>query len=233
MAPRKDGTAREAGAISLSQASTNFGHSSARLRRIKKLQFGIINPEELRQYSVTQAITVNGRKIPAGVTRYEVSIIYILLNELLLFLFYDGVVGAYGEIGIVEVGPFGGESDAIRRGQGIHLRDKYYPSVTNSFLSIMNPHFYPNPSQTYMSGQPVYGGVNDPRLGDLHDKSDPGYFGHIELARPVYHQGFIDVTLKALRCVCFHCSRITMEDTEYKFQRARQIRNRKRRLDAM
>jgi hypothetical protein len=43
------------------------------LRRIKKLQFGIVNPEELRQYSVTQAITVNGRKIPAGVTRYEVS----------------------------------------------------------------------------------------------------------------------------------------------------------------
>ena len=72
MVQKRDGTAREAGAISLSQASTNFGHSSARLRRIKKLQFGIINPEELRQYSVTQAITVNGRKIPAGVTRYEV-----------------------------------------------------------------------------------------------------------------------------------------------------------------
>ena len=72
MAPRKDGTARDAGAVSLSQQSTNFGHSSARLRRIKKLQFGIINPDELRQYSVTQAITVNGRKIPAGVTRYEV-----------------------------------------------------------------------------------------------------------------------------------------------------------------
>jgi len=72
MAPRKDGTARDAGAISLNQGSTNFGRSSARLRRIKKLQFGIINPEELKQYSVTQAITVNGRKIPAGVTRYEV-----------------------------------------------------------------------------------------------------------------------------------------------------------------
>eukprot|EP00580_Thalassiosira_gravida_P018881 CAMPEP_0201660330 /NCGR_PEP_ID=MMETSP0494-20130426/2988_1 /ASSEMBLY_ACC=CAM_ASM_000839 /TAXON_ID=420259 /ORGANISM="Thalassiosira gravida, Strain GMp14c1" /LENGTH=1751 /DNA_ID=CAMNT_0048138163 /DNA_START=124 /DNA_END=5379 /DNA_ORIENTATION=- len=157
MAPRKDGTAREAGAISLSQASTNFGHSTARLRRIKKLQFGIINPDELRQYSVTQAITVNGRKIPAGVTRYE----------------------------------------------------------------------------TYMAGQPVYGGVNDPRLGDLHDKSDPGYFGHIELARPVYHNGFIDVTLKALRCVCFHCSRIIMEDTEYKFKRAKTIKNRKKRLTAM
>ncbi|KAL7501391.1 hypothetical protein ACHAWT_010670 [Skeletonema menzelii] len=157
MAPRKDGTAREAGAISLSQVSTNFGHSSVRLRRIKKLQFGVINPEELKQYSVTQAITVNGRKIPAGVTRYE----------------------------------------------------------------------------TYVAGQPVYGGVNDPRLGDLHDKSDPGYFGHIELARPVYHYGFLDTTLKALRCVCFHCSRITMEEGEYKFSRARMIKNRKRRLDAM
>ena len=83
MAPRKDGTAREAGAISLSQASTNFGHSSARLRRIKKLQFGIINPDELRQYSVTQAITVNGRKIPAGVTRYEVRILLDVLYRII------------------------------------------------------------------------------------------------------------------------------------------------------
>ncbi|KAL3809055.1 LOW QUALITY PROTEIN: hypothetical protein ACHAXA_001717, partial [Cyclostephanos tholiformis] len=157
MAPRKDGTARDAGAISLNQGSTNFGHSSAHLRRIKKLQFGIINPEELKQYSVTQAITVNGRKIPAGVTRYE----------------------------------------------------------------------------TYMAGQPVYGGVNDPRLGDIHDKSDPGYFGHIELARPVYHYGFIDVILKTLRCVCFHCSRITLEDTDFRFRKAKSIRNRKRRLTTM
>lgn len=90
MAPRKDGTAREAGAISLSQASTNFGHSSARLRRIKKLQFGIINPEELRQYSVTQAITVNGRKIPAGVTRYEVR--FILDDDFLMLWLVEIVV---------------------------------------------------------------------------------------------------------------------------------------------
>ena len=88
MAPRKDGTAREAGAISLSQASTNFGHSTARLRRIKKLQFGIINPDELRQYSVTQAITVNGRKIPAGVTRYEVCDVFCCLVVFGLFVVY-------------------------------------------------------------------------------------------------------------------------------------------------
>ena len=88
MAPRKDGTARDAGAVSLNQGSTNFGHSSARLRRIKKLQFGIINPEELKQYSVTQAITVNGRKIPAGVTRYEVrSLLFPLVVVVAVFLF--------------------------------------------------------------------------------------------------------------------------------------------------
>jgi DNA-directed RNA polymerase II subunit RPB1 len=87
--------------------------------------------------------------------------------------------------------------------------------------------------QTYMAGQPVYGGVNDPRLGDIHDKSDPGYFGHIELARPVYHYGFLDVILKALRCTCFHCSRITLEDTDFRFRKAKTIKNRKRRLIAM
>jgi DNA-directed RNA polymerase II subunit RPB1 len=96
--------------------------------------------------------------------------------------------------------------------------------------SIPTNDINPPTNQTYVAGQPVYGGVNDPRLGDLHD---PGYLGHIELARPVYHQGFIDVTLKALRCVCFHCSRIKMEEGEYKFQMCRKIRNRKRRLDAM
>lgn len=51
-----------------------------------------------RQYSVTQALTVNNRKIPAGITRYETSI----------------------------------------------------------------------------NGQPVYGGANDPRMGDIHNASDPG-----------------------------------------------------------
>jgi len=121
-------SAAQAGAASLGMQSENFGYSRVRLRRIKKLQFGVVDPNELRQCSVTQAITVNGRQIPAGVTRYE----------------------------------------------------------------------------TQINGQPVYGGVNDPRLGNLHDKSDPGYFGHLQLAKPVYHQGYFNVALKTLRCVCFH-----------------------------
>lgn len=83
-----------------------------------------------------------------------------------------------------------------------------------------------------INGQAVYGGANDPRLGNLHDKSDPGYFGHLELARPVYHQGFLTVTLKVLRCVCFHCGRLRMMPDEFKFQKCTQIKSRKRRLDA-
>jgi DNA-directed RNA polymerase II subunit RPB1 len=86
--------------------------------------------------------------------------------------------------------------------------------------------------ETQIHGQPVYGGANDPRLGNLHDKSDPGYFGHLDLARPVYHQGFFDITLKSLRCICFHCSRIRMESDEFKFQKCLKIKNRKRRLAA-
>ena len=41
------GNARQAGATTLTQSSENFGYSAVRLRRIVKLQFGIINPHEL------------------------------------------------------------------------------------------------------------------------------------------------------------------------------------------
>ena len=40
-------TAAGVGASALSMASENFGHSAARLRRVKKLQFGVVNPHEL------------------------------------------------------------------------------------------------------------------------------------------------------------------------------------------
>jgi hypothetical protein len=39
--------ARQAGATTLTQNSENFGYSRMRLRRIAKLQFGIVNPVEL------------------------------------------------------------------------------------------------------------------------------------------------------------------------------------------
>lgn len=40
-------SASKAGAASLGMGSENFGHSNMRLRRIKKLQFGVVDPNEL------------------------------------------------------------------------------------------------------------------------------------------------------------------------------------------
>jgi len=39
----------------------------------------------------------------------------------------------------------------------------------------------------------------------------PGHFGHVELAKPVFHVGFLVKTVKILRCVCFYCSRLLVE----------------------
>lgn len=35
-----------------------------------------------------------------------------------------------------------------------------------------------------------------------------GHSGHIELATPVYHAGFVPTIVKILRCVCFFCSKL-------------------------
>lgn len=41
----------------------------------------------------------------------------------------------------------------------------------------------------------------------------PGHFGHIELARPVYHVGLIDAVRQVLKVVCFNCSRLMINCT--------------------
>ena len=39
----------------------------------------------------------------------------------------------------------------------------------------------------------------------------PGHFGHIELAKPVFHIQFIQKIIKVLRCVCHFCSRLLID----------------------
>lgn len=39
----------------------------------------------------------------------------------------------------------------------------------------------------------------------------PGHFGHIELAKPVFHVGYITKIMKILRCVCFFCSKLLVD----------------------
>uniref|UniRef100_A0A6C0KVL2 DNA-directed RNA polymerase n=1 Tax=viral metagenome TaxID=1070528 RepID=A0A6C0KVL2_9ZZZZ len=80
---------------------------------------------------------------------------------------------------------------------------------------------------TYVGGKPVFGGLFDPRMGvgepglicptdGLDYMQTPGYFGHIELARPVFYIQYLSSILKILRCVCFKCSKLLISKEKYK-----------------
>jgi len=67
--------------------------------------------------------------------------------------------------------------------------------------------------------KPRDGGLNDPHLGTIDRQfrcktcgetpnECPGHFGHIELARPVFHPGFIKRVKKLLEMVCHNCSKV-------------------------
>ena len=75
------------------------------------------------------------------------------------------------------------------------------------------------------SGDPVIGGLFDPRMGvidhgkicptdGLDNRFCPGYFGHIELCRPVFHIQFLPIILKILKCVCMRCSKLLINKTD-------------------
>ncbi|KAK4393292.1 DNA-directed RNA polymerase II subunit RPB1 [Sesamum angolense] len=96
-------------------------------------------------------------------------------------------------------------------------------------------------SETTERGKPKPGGLSDPRLGTIDRKMKcetcmanmadcPGHFGHLELAKPMFHIGFMKTVLSILRCVCFNCSKILADEEEPKFKQALRIRNPKNRL---
>ena len=77
-------------------------------------------------------------------------------------------------------------------------------------------------SETMEGGRPKLGGLMDPRQGTIDRFSRcqtcagnmtecPGHFGHIELAKPVFHVGFYKMIIKCLRCVCFYCSKLLVD----------------------
>ncbi|XP_021960480.1 DNA-directed RNA polymerase II subunit RPB1 [Folsomia candida] len=78
-------------------------------------------------------------------------------------------------------------------------------------------------------GRPKLCGLMDPRQGVIDRNSRcltctgtqtecPGHFGHIDLAKPVYHPGFLGKTVKVLRCVCFYCSKMLVSPTHPKMR---------------
>jgi len=80
---------------------------------------------------------------------------------------------------------------------------------------------------TYVNGKPVVQGLFDFRMGTLEpgtycptDGLDhiqcPGYFGHIELARPVFWATYIDTVIDILKVVCFRCSKLLVDKVKHR-----------------
>ena len=80
---------------------------------------------------------------------------------------------------------------------------------------------------TYINNKPVIGGLFDPRMGVLEpglicptDGLDymqtPGYFGHIEMARPVFYIQYLTTIMKILKSVCIKCSKLKISKENYK-----------------
>ena len=142
-------------------AGVNFTYSAAPLRRVRKVQFGILSPDQVRRMSVTQRVSL-----------------------------------AAPQNGIVEA--------------GIHR------------------------PETYSMGEAVYGGINDPRMGNTYEPDDPGHFGHIELAHPVFHIGFWNEIVQVLRCFCFGCShRMFAIEGDVRYREIQKLVNPKKKLHAM
>jgi len=80
---------------------------------------------------------------------------------------------------------------------------------------------------TYINNKPIINGLFDPRMGviepglicptdGLNYIQTPGYFGHIELARPLFYIQYFNTVLKLLRCVCIKCSKLLIDKDKYK-----------------
>lgn len=92
--------------------------------------------------------------------------------------------------------------------------------------------------------KPRDSGLNDPRLGsidrqfkcatcDQNMSECPGHFGHIELAKPVFHPGFLKKIKKLLEMVCHNCGKVLLDRSNPAFKSAVAIRDPKRRFDAI
>ena len=120
------------------------------------------------------------------------------------------------------------------------MNKQYTEPETNNVIgvqfSIMGPDEIKSRSvveitkhETYEKDNPVIKGLFDPRMGTTEmgricstcnqtNINCPGHFGHIELARPVYHWQFIQYVLKILKCTCLQCSKLLINKESSKIK---------------
>lgn len=100
-----------------------------------------------------------------------------------------------------------------------------------NYSAVSSDPFGINLPESYENYEPKKGGLVDLRLGTcdpylncttcgLNYLKCPGHFGHIELAEPVFHFGFLDHLRSILQCVCTKCSNILIEKSDAQFKKA-------------
>lgn len=79
---------------------------------------------------------------------------------------------------------------------------------------------------TYVNNKPIPEGLFDPRMGVLEPGlvcptdgltyiENPGYFGHIELAKPMFFIQHIKDIIKLVKCLCFKCSKLLLNKKQH------------------
>ena len=99
--------------------------------------------------------------------------------------------------------------------------------------------------ETYdQNGMPKESGLVDLRLG-TNDRNFrcatcsgsmtecPGHFGHIELARPMFHVGYINKVKKVLECVCFFCARLKASKDQVRHSHPKSLKDTRSRLNVV
>lgn len=79
--------------------------------------------------------------------------------------------------------------------------------------------------ELYDNVEPKRGGLIDPRLGSsgpdtdcatcgLNSSKCVGHFGHITLAEPIFHYGYLQIIKRVLSCICLRCSKLLVYKNE-------------------
>lgn len=96
----------------------------------------------------------------------------------------------------------------------------------------------------YDNTEPQKGGLIDQRMGVTSNELEcvtcglgpnycPGHPGHITLAQPVFHLGYLDHIISILRCVCTKCSKLLVYKTEEEIIELLKSKKGKNRLNEM
>ena len=99
-------------------------------------------------------------------------------------------------------------------------------------------------NETFDGDVPKIGGIFDPRMGvlehgrtcptdELNNRHCPGYFGHLELAMPVFYIHFIKWIIKTLQMICPKCSKLYIDSTHKSMEKIMNIKSNEKRFTAV